>query len=141
MGGILAALVSYHFWSTHEAYNRGYKVAQAESVKAALQYQKETAVRFANIDQIYTAEREKAYAEIENLRVAIANGSKRMSVPVHCPTAPSASTGMDYGETRAELDPATAQDIVSIAADGDEAIRQLSAAQEVIKALTEQKTK
>lgn len=42
----------------------------------------------------------------------------------------SATTGLDDAEARAELDPASAQRIVAIPGDGDDAIRALTALQD-----------
>ncbi|MCZ4065743.1 lysis system i-spanin subunit Rz [Oxalobacter aliiformigenes] len=73
----------------------------------------------------YEKEKKDAQAEINNLRNRIRTGAMRLSVPTRGGTVPE-NTGAWTGKTRAELDPKTADDLVAIAADGDEAIRELN---------------
>ncbi|EEO27195.1 lysis system i-spanin subunit Rz [Oxalobacter paraformigenes] len=73
----------------------------------------------------YEKEKENAKTEINRLRGRISAGTVRLSVPARgC--AVSENTGTGTGETRAELDPETANDLISIASDGDAAIRELN---------------
>ena len=70
-------------------------------------------------------EKKNAQTEINRLRGRIRAGTVRLSVPARGCTVPvSAETGT--GKTRTELDRKTADDLVAIAADGDEAIRKLN---------------
>lgn len=70
-------------------------------------------------------EKEKRDAEIKvnQLRADVAAGALRLSVRAHC----SATDAAGDSETRAELDPKAADDLITIAADGDQAIRELNA--------------
>ena len=70
-------------------------------------------------------EKKNAETEIADLRKRIKSGAVRMSVPATACTV-SENTGAGIEQTRAELDPQTADDLVTIAADGDAAIRDLN---------------
>ena len=69
-------------------------------------------------------EKEKRDAEIKvnQLRADVAAGTVRLSVRASC----SASTAAGDSEARAELDPKTADDLIAITADGDQAIIELN---------------
>jgi len=81
--------------------------------------------------------------KIEKLKSALSSGSLRLSIPVtteSCVQAPasSASASGDSGQVRAELDKSTAQDLVSITADGDAAIRKHAACVDAYNQVREQ---
>ena len=64
------------------------------------------------------------------LRADAATGALRLSIPAQSPVCPAADTipaAGDSRETRTELDRTTAEALISIAADGDAAIRKLNA--------------
>jgi hypothetical protein len=69
-------------------------------------------------------EKEKRDAEIKvnQLRADVAAGTVRLSVRASC----SASTAAGDSEARAELDPKTADDLIAITAEGDQAIIELN---------------
>lgn len=70
-----------------------------------------------------------AQAEIARLNSDVATGAVRLSIATRQVQASGdarATCGAGT-EARAELDPAAAQDLIAIAADGDSAIRQLNA--------------
>ena len=69
-------------------------------------------------------EKEKRDAEIKvnQLRADVAAGTVRLSVRASC----SASTATGDSEARAELDPKTADDLIAITAEGDQAIIELN---------------
>ena len=73
----------------------------------------------------YEKEKKSAQIEIDRLRNLVRTGAMRLSVPTSACKVPG-SPGAGIGQTRAELDPKTADDLVAIAADGDEAIRELN---------------
>lgn len=133
--GIAALIAAYHFVSLNNAYDRGYDRAQSDLAANALAYEKVLTGKIADIDKKRIDEKEKADAEIARLRADIADGSKRLYVKAKCPTGNQpAGSGMGNGETTAELDAATANALVGITSDGDNAIRQLSACQDIIGA-------
>lgn len=70
-------------------------------------------------------EKKNAQTEIDRLRSRIRADTVRLSVPTRSGTV-SSNPGTATGETRAELDAQTADDLVAIAADGDDAIRELN---------------
>ena len=73
----------------------------------------------------YEQEKKDAESKIADLRRRVQSGAVRMSVNA---TACAVSTNTRTGavETRAELDPKDADDLIAIAADGDAAIRELN---------------
>ena len=82
----------------------------------------------------YEEEKKNAESKIAALRKRIRAGTVRLSVPATA-CAVSQNPGTGIAETRAELDGKTADDLVAIAADGDEAIRKLNLCIDQYKAL------
>lgn len=78
-------------------------------------------------------ERTHAQSQIQRLRAAVRSAAVRLSIPTTgpaCPAAPGpegASPAARPEQARAELAPEAADALVSIAADGDSAIRDLNA--------------
>ena len=71
-----------------------------------------------------------AKAKETKLRADAATGALRLSIPTQAPVCPTADTtpaAGDSRETRAELDRSVAEALISITADGDQAIRKLNA--------------
>lgn len=77
------------------------------------------------LNDSYRKEREHAEKSIARLRADLAAGRVRLSVPARCPGTDTA-TGAASQETRAELDAKTADDLVAITSEGDDAIRELN---------------
>lgn len=73
----------------------------------------------------YEQEKKNAESKIADLRRRVQSGNVRMSVPATACTV-SKNPGTGIAETRAELDGQIADDLISIAADGDAAIRELN---------------
>jgi hypothetical protein len=102
---------------------------------AAGKYQERQAIK-AEVERIESSMRDEAAAttaklekekrdaqiKVDQLRADVAAGAVRLSVRASCSSG--ASTG--YSEARAELDPKTADDLIAIAADGDQAIIELN---------------
>lgn len=82
----------------------------------------------------YEEEKKDAESKIADLRRCVQSGTVRLSVPARGCAVPGNTTN-DAGETRAELDGKTADDLVAIAADGDRAIRDLNLCIDQYKAL------
>ena len=105
------------------------KADYAEQVSKALEENRALEKKMqADADAItvkYNKEKKDAEKTIADLRTRIANGTVRLSIPVSS-TGMSAGSGSELGETRAELDGETAQSLVSIVSDGDDAIRDLN---------------
>lgn len=131
------------------AYTRGHTAGMskvlAEWEKADKKRTESTAQAFAALidrsnhlqtqldTQALTHHQENAHAaqELTRLRSTVRAGSVRLSIPTTaaCPTSPgtqNASSAIGPDPARTELDPATADDIVAITADGDQAIRDLN---------------
>lgn len=82
----------------------------------------------------YEQEKKNAESKIADLRRRVQSGTVRLSVPARGCTVPG-NPGAATGETRAELDPETAERILSVGRDGDEAIRELNLCIDQYKAL------
>jgi prophage endopeptidase len=125
---VLLALIGAFGYGHHVAY-----VEQAAEIARlnAIEQIKEKAMK-AEADKKANAlkqENEDAQKKIDSLKSAVADGSVRLSIATRAVQASTASrsTCGAGAEERAELDPKAAQDLISIAADGDAAIRQLNA--------------
>lgn len=67
----------------------------------------------------------------DQLRTDVRNGTKRLSIrtrPVSVP-ATAAGTGRDITETRVDIHPETADDLIALTAEADDVVRQLTACQ------------
>ena len=73
----------------------------------------------------YEEEKKDAESKIADLRRRVQSGAVRMSVNATA-CAVSKDPGTGTIQTRAELDPKDADDLISIATDGDRAIRELN---------------
>ena len=89
--------------------------------------------QLATQDQRHTQEQTHAQAEIHRLHDAVRTGALRLSIPTVariCASAPGpgdTAAASNAAAPRAELDPAAAEALVTITADGDDAIRDLNA--------------
>jgi prophage endopeptidase len=110
--------------------------SQVTTLNKAADSRRNTQRLLAQLDTDHTKELENAQADNQRLRTAVATGARRLSVPAKCPSAPmrtaAAAARLDDAETRAELDPAAAERIVAIPADGDEAIHALTGLQDYV---------
>ena len=81
-------------------------------------------------DQLLT-EQKNADNQITTLRTAVRTGAVRLSILANrdpAATCQDSRTAVELGDqARSELMPQTAEDLISIAADGDAAVRQLNA--------------
>lgn len=82
----------------------------------------------------YEEEKKDAESKIADLRRRVQSGTVRLSVPATA-CAVSQNPGTGIAETRAELDGKTAERILSVGRDGDEAIRDLNLCIDQYKAL------
>jgi hypothetical protein len=73
-------------------------------------------------------ENDAAKSQITTLRNDVASGAVRLSIATQASVSTTSDTAPTCGnkQARAELDPAAANTLISIAADGDEAIRKLN---------------
>lgn len=91
---------------------------KAEVTRIESAMQDEAAATTAKLEK----EKRDAEIKVKQLRADVAAGAVRLSVRASC----SASTAAGDSETRAELDPKAADDIIAITADGDQAIIELN---------------
>lgn len=115
------------------AYNAGYaahesetSTATAEANQRARIAERAASLRMAKVVTDHRKVVSDAQAQIDRLRGDVRSGARRLSVVTAglsaCPGATAAARS--GAETRADIDPATADALVAIAADGDNAIRQ-----------------
>lgn len=125
----------WHNAELDKAYDKGYDKAKVECAEAQRKANEEAQGKIKQIDKDRTKEAEDAKKEIATLRDSIRSGERRLSVRVAAPREGSICPGVGDGETRAELNPEDAENLVAIAGEGDAAIIQLGAAQDIIRAL------
>jgi len=85
------------------------------------------------LDTKHYQEYQNAQKTIAQLRADVAAGNRRLSVRIKQPvgTAKDAkTTSLDNGTARADIDGQTAQDLIGIVIEGDQAIRQINALQD-----------
>ena len=108
------------------------KVQLSESQQTLQKYESQQKSVEA-VDQHYQQVLNDAKAENDRLTASIAAGRVRLYIPTKCmPPSPSAPGSPDAA-SGSELDPVTAQDLVTITQRGDAAIRQLSGLQEYVR--------
>jgi len=134
---IIAILVALGAGYWKGSYDAGVKTAL--QVSAANDVAREKEKQMGEVAATYATvlrKKEKdAEKKITNLRIAVANGERKLFIPVttkapDCSVSTtsdaSTSSGSNSGETRAELNGQVAQDLISIVAEGDSAIRKLN---------------
>ena len=120
------------FWAGH---HKGYalseleqSVAIAEANAHSAQVEKVMNEELTNMSNKLKDTQNAAKAKIETLRTDIASGAVRLSIATKTSVCTATDTAFASGnqQTRTELEPAAALGLISIAADGDEAIRKLN---------------
>lgn len=118
------------------AYNAGYakheaetSTATAEANRRARTAEREASERMAKVATDHRKVVTDAQAQIDLLRTDVRSGARRLSILTAglSACADPAAAGRAGAETRADLDPATADALVAIASAGDAAIRQSNA--------------
>jgi len=98
--------------------------------------------QIAALDVSAEKDKEDAQAKENALRARLATGAQRVWVRAKCTAGGgnvpngTGAAGVDNGATYAELDPAVASNLAGIAADGDDAIRELTALQAYVRIIT-----
>lgn len=94
---------------------------------------KEAQKKISELDAKHTQDMENAKKDFERIVADIRAGTRSVSVKVrNCRASPSSGTGVDHGTSDAELDASTLEWAVGLTNEGDNAIRKLTAAQDVI---------
>lgn len=106
--------------------------AKNEAMAASIEASNTIQAKIAELDAKHTEEMSNARAENDKLRLDLATGTKRVRVAVR-DCRPAETAGMGDAASTAELDGATSAALAGIAADGDAAIRQLTALQEWVR--------
>jgi hypothetical protein len=114
LGVFIACLVMTFFAGKYQARQE----IQAEVDRIESKMQDEAATATAKLEK----EKQDALSKVNQLRADVATGALRLSVRASC----SATTAAGDSEARAELDPKAADDLIAIAADGDQAIIELN---------------
>jgi prophage endopeptidase len=110
----LLALISVFYVGHHVAY-----LEQQEEINRIAA---ERAIEATKAEEQLHKDKEDAQKKINQLRSDVAAGAVRLSIRSSC----SASVANGDSEARAELDPKTANDLIAITADGDQAILELN---------------
>ena len=111
---VLLVLIMVFYAGRHEMYlEQQEEIARIEKERAA--------VMQAATEQLHK-DKEDAQKKINQLRADVASGAQRLSIRASC----SATVAGGDSEARAELDPKTADDLIAITADGDQAIIELN---------------
>jgi prophage endopeptidase len=98
--------------------------AQLQSVEDAQTKSRELATLLTHISEQADKEKADAKKQIDDLRARVLTGRVRVTLPAaRCETVVTASGNR---EARAELDESVANDLINIAADGDDATRDLN---------------
>ena len=134
LGVLLALLGSFgsgYYKGEQDEYERQQVEIAALNAKA-----RETEQRMGEVAQTYAQTLRKAnnVAKVkeDKLRTDIASGERKLFIPVkapECAVSTTADSPASSGntETRAELDPRTAQSLIDLTSRGDQAIRSLNA--------------
>lgn len=143
ISGTGAVLLTYNYTSaSYKTQIEKIKKENAEERATALGKMLSEQIRitqeWVEKEKVLYDEKAKSEREQDDLRKRVRDGEQRLSVILKtraaCSLPETTNTGsVDNGTERAELDGAFAERIVTIANDGDAAIRQLSACQAYIK--------
>jgi hypothetical protein len=125
--GILGLVISSYFYGHHAAYNE-----QAIEIARLNAIERDKEAEMVKIADIHANElkkaNENAKVQISKLQSDVATGAIRLSIATRSvQTSTNTTTSSGSTESRAELDPEAANTLISIAADGDKAIRSLNA--------------
>lgn len=131
LAGLIAGLIAgwlANGWRLNEqieATAAEHAKAIQEAEKKAREKEQEWQASQNELQAKYEEEKKDAEFKIADLRRRVQSGAVRMSVPATSCTV-SKNPGTGIRETRAELDGQAADDLITIAADGDAAIRELN---------------
>lgn len=136
----IAIVLSTFGYGYHKGYDTRDQEMQVEIAKQNEVQREVERERVAKLSELsYKLQKEKDDAKAANDRYADAlrTGTERLFIPVRGVQAcgDSTATGGDRNETRAELDPTTAVNLVAITNDGDDNTRQLNACIDAYNAL------
>jgi hypothetical protein len=130
---VILAIIGAYFEGHHIGYQDCYNEAVAKVARANEEARAKEAELNAKVNITASQLRkatDEAQTKITKLTADVQSGALRLSIPF-APNSlcPANSTGVTSGDSnaRADLDPKTSQDLISITADGDKAILALNA--------------
>lgn len=130
MTGILAG-----YWFCHtrweadtERMNASQAIKESERLKKALKDNRKLQETVSGLQTRMKKEKDHAKREYDALLARLYRGTARMSIPVRAGGELSCTgrAADDIGQAQAGLDPETAERILSVGRDGDDAIRELN---------------
>jgi len=132
--GALVAFVLFIGGYWKGTYDKGIAVAieVAEANDKARQTESQMAAVATTYATVLKKNETNAQKKINDLRVAVASGERRLFIPTQAPncsvqaSSDAPTTSGATGEARAELDRKVADSLIAIAAEGDTAIRKLN---------------
>src|SRR5690606_3689124 len=123
-------------YANHETFAKLQTAIQNDMARAKEQAWQQ---KVNEMDALRTEENRNAQKVEAQLRADVADGKRRLSMRVTqpvCTAKDAKTTGLDNGATRADIDGQTAQDLIGLVIEGDQAIRQLNALQDYVEAIT-----
>jgi len=130
---LILTITGAYFYGHHAGYKECYDEAVAKVARANEEARTKEAELNAKVNTTASQLRkanDEAQTRIYKLTADVQSGALRLSVPLSsnslCPSDSSRTTSGD-SNARADLDPKTSQDLISITADGDKAILALNA--------------
>ena len=138
---LIAALAAclvliYGGWSHIQGQAKDMAVAKdrIDTLERAAASRRNTQRLLAQLDTEHTKVLTDVQAKNKAQLARVGAGAQRLSVPATCPAMRTAATAtsLDDAEARAELDPATAERLLTTGNDGDEAIIALTGLQDYI---------
>ncbi|MNF98535.1 Bacteriophage lysis protein [compost metagenome] len=107
---------------------------QVTTLTNAAESRRSTQRLLADLDTEHTKAMTDAQATNNQLRADVAAGARRLSIKATCPAVRTAAGAarLDDAEARADIDPASAERVVAITNDGDDAIRALNGLQDYV---------
>jgi len=125
--GVLSVIISSYFYGHHAAYvEQEAEIARLNLIERSKEKQMQELVN----TQSYELRRanENAKNQVTKLQSDIASGELRLSIATRpVSTCQDATSASGDSTSRAELDPEASKSLISITADGDNAIRSLNA--------------
>ena len=130
---VILAIIGAYFEGHHIGYQDCFNEAVAKVARANEEARTKEAELNAKVNTTASLLRkatDEAQTKITKLTADVQSGALRLSIPLAsnslCPSDTSRATNGD-SNARADLDPKTSQDLISITADGDKAIIALNA--------------
>jgi len=136
--GAVLLLISTYLGAHHLGYNEGYAKSQQENAERVAKANEEARAtetivvsKVAQTSVKLRKDQSNAEQKVEKIKSDVDTGAIRLSIPVaqacvHTAADAPAPSG-DIGSQRAELDRQTADALISLAAEGDSAIRKHAA--------------